>query len=163
MRMPPLGHISAARQETYRLCNGGVEHIQPVVAVGNLGQYTSLCILNTHQMRTYENLILQFVELADAQDTHLQLGDEIDAGDESMFTVLALKDNGPAHLDAYHRTVAELDGATDARVELQEGAARTCHVVRRAGIHHPPGSVDLRIIFNELCKDFVLHKMNRTS
>jgi hypothetical protein len=33
----PPGDVVALRQETHRLCNGGVEHITPVVTAWDLG------------------------------------------------------------------------------------------------------------------------------
>jgi hypothetical protein len=70
-----------------------------------------------------------------------------------VLTVLALEDDGLTSLNADHRNVAKLDSVVDAHVELQEGAARTCHVIRHVSIHHPPGGVDLRIFITKLCKN----------
>jgi hypothetical protein len=90
--VPPPSDIVVACHEIDRLCNGGVEHIQLILTAQNLGQYTTLYIPNTHQMRADDDFIPKFIELFDAKDVCLQLGDVVDAREGVMLAALALED-----------------------------------------------------------------------
>jgi hypothetical protein len=76
--MPPQCHFLFTHEQTNWVCDIGVEHIQPIQRARNSCQYPIIYILDTHNTLFNENLVPNLVELADAENGHLEHGDEVD-------------------------------------------------------------------------------------
>jgi hypothetical protein len=100
--VPPPCLLCSVHQHANRLGNGGVEHVEPVRHAQNLRDHLRLCVSNCQHTIFDSSFIPDFVELSDAEDVGLELGDEIYAGEDSVFSALAAEDDGPAPFDAHH-------------------------------------------------------------
>jgi hypothetical protein len=59
--------------------------------------------------------------LPDDENIGLELGDEVDAGEAEMLATLGAKDDGPASLYAYHRSIPKSYNPPHTGVEVREG------------------------------------------
>lgn len=84
-----------------------------------------------------DNLASHLRELAEADDVRRKPRNEVRPSQGMMLPILAGEDEGPASLDLHHRSIPEADGPMDLVVELEEGCARTGHVVRGPTVKYP--------------------------
>jgi hypothetical protein len=84
-----------------------------------------------------QDLLAILVKLAQADDVHHQLGDEVDAGQYLVLTALAPEEDRAAPLDVDPSAIPELARPTDVVVDHGQGRALPRHVIRRAGVEDP--------------------------
>jgi hypothetical protein len=93
-----------------------------------------ICILDAHSSLFNENLVPNLVELTNAENVRLELGDEVDAQE-------CVEDDGPTSFDADHRAIVEPHGAPHTGVEVREDFMNPGHVLCSFGVDDPPGRV----------------------
>jgi hypothetical protein len=155
--------ILPTRQKTDQLCNGGVEHIEPVHCTRDLGQQSRLHISYCHHPILNPSIIPELIKLTDAEDVCLELGDEVDASEDSVFSALAPENDCITPFDAHHRAISEPHHAADPSVEIGEGTAGTAHVIGSPGVDDSLRLLQRLPFRTDLRKHLLLHQVNRSA
>jgi hypothetical protein len=111
----------------------------------------------------HKNFIPNFVELAHTEHICLELGDEIDARERKMFTILAVEDDRATALDVHHRPVTKPHGPTDAGIEDGEGVTSARHMIDDASVNNPTGGVDCFSFLPDLSQYTMFHKVDKVT
>jgi hypothetical protein len=150
-------HVRHVANQT---CNFGVEHIKSAWRARDLGHQSPLCILDAQDAGIDEDLEPNFIELTNTEDVSLELGNEIDFGEDSVLPASAAEDDSVTSFDAHHRPVIESDCSTDVGVELRKGTTGTSHVVGGPGVDHPSRGVGCSSLFTNLSEHLLLHRVD---
>jgi hypothetical protein len=120
-----------------------VEDIEAIGASIYLGEKATMAIPDTQDLVLDLHTRAILIQLSQADDGVPQCGDVVDIGEQLVLAGLGGEDDGADALDLHGGGVPELDGASNARVKLEEELPPPDHVVGGAGVEVPP--VDLVI------------------
>ena len=109
--------------------------VEAVPTALHLGEQLALAVPDPAAVD--QHLAATLVQLANADDVALKLGDVVHICQCLVLTGLALEHDRAAPPDVDAGVVAELHRADDAGVELEEGLALPDHVVARTGVQVP--------------------------
>jgi hypothetical protein len=135
--MPQPGCLRSPGHKAHRLPHVDVVVVEVQRRVLDLGEQLARQIVDLQYPTKYGNAAPDLVELANAQDARLQSWDIIYPCECAVFTILAGEGDSSPALDLGHRSITELDLATDLCLELGEEMMTANHVICGSRVQYP--------------------------